>query len=233
MRHNNGISTYAKISKWTHAPIGQLEEVRIGREERHHAGGDHHQRLAPRVGVPEHEEEQPEREDGERYVVEWTSIKAEAAPVVAAADVFGDYPAAALTTYAFDVTAPGLGKWLIMAAAWLFAISTMISWSYYGEQGMVYRLGRRSVMPYKVIYCLLIVVSCAGFIETDTELDNLTALGTGIMLWANIPIMLLFGAAAMRAYHTYGKKLKAGEFKSHEATSFSGMIDGRSGGDDE
>jgi len=39
----------------------------------------------------------------------------------------------------------------------------------------------------------MILVACGGFIRTDVELDNLTALGTGVMLWANIPIMLLCG----------------------------------------
>ena len=57
----------------------------------------------------------------------------------------------------------GLGKWLVTLAAWLFAISTMISWSYYGEQGMVYLAGERSVTPYKYFYCLLIIVAATNW----------------------------------------------------------------------
>ena len=102
----------------------------------------------------------------------------------------------------------------------------MISWSYYGEQGMVYLLGEGSVLPYKLIYCLLIVVSTLGFIQTDAELDNLTALGTGVMLWANIPIMLIFGATAMAAYHRYGAQLKSGAFKRHAAPSITDVVEG-------
>jgi AGCS family alanine or glycine:cation symporter len=96
--------------------------------------------------------------------------------------------------------------------SWLFAVSTMISWAYYGEQGMVYMAGRRSVLPYKIVYCLSIFVACAGIITTEEELDNITAVGTGIMLWVNIPIMLLFGATAMTAYRGYFARLRAGEF---------------------
>jgi len=32
-------------------------------------------------------------------------------------------------------------------------------------------------------------------------------LGTGVMLWANIPIMLIFGPMAMRAWHDYFREL--------------------------
>ena len=55
----------------------------------------------------------------------------------------------------------------------------MISWSYYGEQGVVFLCGERMVLTYKVIYCLLILVATMGLIETDADLDNLTGVGTG------------------------------------------------------
>ena len=43
------------------------------------------------------------------------------------------------------------------------------------------------------------------------------------MLWANIPIMLIFGGIAMKAYHDYGRRLRSGEFKSHEARNVEDM----------
>ena len=82
---------------------------------------------------------------------------------VAPGSVFFDYKGATLTAKAFDTVTPGLGKWLVTLAAWLFAISTMISWSYYGEQGMVYLAGQKSVTPYKYAYCLLIIVAATPF----------------------------------------------------------------------
>jgi hypothetical protein len=36
------------------------------------------------------------------------------------------------------------------------------------------------------------------------------------MLWANIPIMLVFGRQAMRAYRDYMTRLRAGEFEVRE-----------------
>jgi AGCS family alanine or glycine:cation symporter len=154
---------------------------------------------------------------GDRLTVDWNPVGGpdhplERAPALHSLDIYKDYVGAALTSHAFDRVTPGLGKWLVPIASWLFAVSTMISWAYYGEQGMVYMAGRRSVLPYKIIYCLSIFLACAGIINTEEQLDNITALGTGVMLWVNIPIMLLFGATAMTAYRGYFERLRAGAF---------------------
>ncbi len=127
--------------------------------------------------------------------------------------VWRDYPGATLTAKAFDAAAPGLGMILVTVAAWLFALSTIISWSYYGEQGVIYLLGERPVRAYRLAYAALVIVPCwPGLIRTDAELDNWTALGTGVMLWSNIPIMLLFAPALVRAWRDYVRRLDAGEF---------------------
>ena len=160
------------------------------------------------------------------YRVHWAPVAAAAPPVAVDADIHRDYVGAALTSHAFDRVLPGLGKWLVMIASWLFAISTMISWSYYGEQGVIYMAGQRWVIPYKLFYCAAIVVACLGFITTETELDNLTALGTGVMLLVNIPIMLLFGGGAMAAYRSYFRRLKAGEFAPGRARPITELVDG-------
>ena len=135
------------------------------------------------------------------------------APALQTGDIYKDYTGATLTAYAINRDLPGFGTWLILVAAWLFAISTMISWSYYGEQGVVYLFGNWAVMFYKIIYCLLIVVATLPIVKTAKEIGNLSDLGTGIMLWANIPIMLLFGFVAMKAYHSYFRRLESGEIK--------------------
>ena len=159
--------------------------------------------------------------------VAWDPVESQSAPTLLTNDIYKEYPAATLTSHAFDRVIPGFGTWMVLFASWLFAISTMISWSYYGEQGVVFLFGDKSVLLYKVIYCLLIVVSTLGFISTDAELDNLTTLGTGVMLWANIPIMLIFGSQVMRAYSSYFKRLKAGEFHPHAAPSITDVVEGK------
>jgi len=150
-------------------------------------------------------------ESGGTFTVAWDSYSGNTVPEIYDTGVYVLYTGASLTSHAFDRVQPGLGRWLVTIAAWLFAISTMISWSYYGEQGVVFMLGVKWVRPYKLIYCLLAVVATSGFITTDLELDGLTGIGTGVMLFANIPIILIFSRKAMREYHGYLRRLRAGE----------------------
>ena len=154
------------------------------------------------------------------WVVDWGSVASTTMPTLPGEDlgqvpgaVYGNYTGASLTGHAFDRVTPGLGTWLVTAACWLFAFSTIISWSYYGEQGIVFLFGDRkpAILIYKFIYCLCVVAATLPFlIRTDTELDNFTTLGTGVMLWVNIPLMLIFGPTAMRAYHNYVRRMKRG-----------------------
>jgi AGCS family alanine or glycine:cation symporter len=160
--------------------------------------------------------------------VEWETFASTSRPKVRDNGVYVNYVGATLTAKAFDSVTPGLGKWLVSLAAWLFALSTMISWSYYGEQGMVYLAGPRSVLPYKLVYCALIIVATLGFIRTDAELDTLTGIGTGVMLFANLPIMWIFGSQAMRAYKNYIQRLTSGRMgPDHPKPSLEDLISGR------
>jgi AGCS family alanine or glycine:cation symporter len=136
---------------------------------------------------------------------------------------------AALTGHAFDRAIPGLGKWLVTLACWLFAFSTLISWSYYGEQGVVYLFGSRAVMAYKVIFCLCtVVVTLPGFISSDAQLGNLSDLGTGVMLFANVPIVLAMAYRAMRVQADYFRRLASGEIKpTHDALRITDLVEGK------
>jgi amino acid carrier protein len=174
-----------------------------------------------------------DRQEGFR--VAWTSLAAYAQPTLATTPdgspdrgVYGHYLGAALTGHAFDRVLPGLGMWLVTIACWLFAISTIISWSYYGEQGVIYLLGERAVLLYKTAYCALIMIATLDFIRTDEQLDDWTTLGTGVMLIANIPIMLIFGHQAMRAYKDYRRRLDSGEMvPPHADPELGDVVSGR------
>lgn len=172
---------------------------------------------------------QAEYQENVGHVVEWDTVDSAEPPELIDNGVYVGYDGAGLTSHAFNTQVPGFGKYLIVLASWLFAVSTIISWSYYGEQGVVFLLGERGVFPYKIIYCLLILVSCAGFITTDAQLGHLTGFGTGVMLAVNIPITLLFGYKAMKAYHEYMGRLRRGELESdrHDAPSVTEVVEGK------
>jgi len=153
--------------------------------------------------------------DNQKSVIEWETINASQTPVVKNKSVYLDYVGATLTAAAFDKVLPGLGKWLVTLASWLFAISTMISWSYYGEKGVLFLIGEKGIILYKIAFCALAVLATSGFIETDAELNMFANLGTGFCIIANLPIIWLFGHQAIKEYKTYITKLNRGEFSTN------------------
>lgn len=182
------------------------------------SGNDLH-RLAGEVGV-----------SAAGPVIEWSSIDSTTPPALAERGIYVAYVGATLTAKAFDSVTPGLGKWLVTLAVWLFAISTMISYSYYAEQGVVFLAGERFVAAFKLIYCMLPVLATAGFLRTDAQLDNLSGLGTALMLWVNIPMLWFLGHEAMAAYRDYIRRLDAGEMvPGHRAETLAELMHGDAG----
>ena len=144
------------------------------------------------------------------FIAKWQTIESTVPPRIIGDGFYLDHVGATLTAKAFDSVTPGLGKWLITIASWLFAISTIIAWGYYGEQGAVYMMGDRSAMPFRFVYCSLTFVATLGHIKTSADLDNMTGIGLGLIIYANLPICWIFGYQAMRAYRDYVQRLKDG-----------------------
>ena len=141
----------------------------------------------------------------------WRPIEHEGMPKLAERGIFADYPGATLTARAFDSAWDGLGQWMVSIAVFLFAVSTMITWSYYGEQGIVYLAGDRWVMPYRIAWCALIAFTCTGFIRTDAEIDTISTVALGFMLAINLPAMLILGPKIMAAWKDYFDRLEQGD----------------------
>jgi AGCS family alanine or glycine:cation symporter len=150
-------------------------------------------------------------ETGDGASVTWRPLRSTSAPRLAENGIFADYPGSTLTAKAFDSAFDGLGRWMVTITVWLFAVSTLITWSYYGEQGVVYLLGASWVMPYRWLWCVLALVACLGFIRTSAELDTLSTVALGFMLAVNLPTMLILGSKAMYAWHDYFRRLQSGE----------------------
>lgn len=141
-------------------------------------------------------------------LIQWQPFESDGQPTMDSTGIYETYAGASLTALAFDRAQPGLGSWLVTLATWLFGISTMISWSYYGQQGVQYLFGARAITTYRILFCLAIVFSCSGIIQSQTELTHLANLGTGVMLWVNVPITLLFARRAIREYREYFARIK-------------------------
>ncbi len=78
-----------------------------------------------------------------------------------------DFSGAAMTTHAFSVglNANTLGPLLVSIGLMFFAFTTILGWNYYGERCVVYLLGTKAVLPYKIIFVAL--VSSGAFLQLD------------------------------------------------------------------
>jgi AGCS family alanine or glycine:cation symporter len=113
---------------------------------------------------------------------------------------------AALTTIAFTRGFFGdFGQYIVSIGLLLFAFSTAIAWSYYGDRAMTYLLGPRSVMPYRVIYV-------AGFVWaafSDTTLVwALSAVAIVVMTLPNLFGILLLSKEMKETVNDYWSRAK-------------------------
>jgi AGCS family alanine or glycine:cation symporter len=70
---------------------------------------------------------------------------------------------AVLAGQAFSMGLPGTwGNIVVTTSLVLFAFSTVIGWSYYGETGVVYLLGRSATMPYRLLWLVFIYFGAVG-----------------------------------------------------------------------
>lgn len=77
--------------------------------------------------------------------------------------------------------------YVLTIAVVLFAFSTMISWSYYGEQGLIYLMGGRNpkaVLAYKLIFCVFVVIGAAA------SLRNVLRVSDALLFAMVIPNMI-------------------------------------------
>jgi AGCS family alanine or glycine:cation symporter len=65
---------------------------------------------------------------------------------------------AALSAYAFKQAIGTAGAWVVGFGLVFFAYSTILAWSYYGDRSAEYLFGERAVLPYRMVYTVLVVV---------------------------------------------------------------------------
>ncbi len=98
---------------------------------------------------------------------------------------------AALTTQAFKRSIIGdWGQYIVSIGLLLFAFSTAISWSYYGDRAVIYLFGTRYVIIYRLVY--VVGFFLASFTDT-TIVWNLSYITIAIMTIPN-----LFGILVLR-----------------------------------
>lgn len=72
---------------------------------------------------------------------------------------------ASLTTAAFSSALPG-GQYIVVVGLCLFAFTTMIGWSYYGERCIVFLLGASAITPFRVAWVLVVPLGTTIHLDT-------------------------------------------------------------------
>jgi len=105
-----------------------------------------------------------------------------------------------LTAQAFESAMGGLGQLLIALSVVLFAVSTMVGYSYYGRKCFSYLVGWQRGLLYNYFYCAMILV---GALWSTESVVNLLDTGFALMAVPTMTATLLLSPRVMEAARIY------------------------------
>ncbi len=98
-----------------------------------------------------------------------------------------------ITSAAFEAGITG-GKWIITIALMVFALTTILGWSYYGERAVAFMFGEKSVFPFRIIYCILVFV---GAIIPARAVWTMGDIGNIFMATPNLVAVILLAGVVV------------------------------------
>lgn len=104
-------------------------------------------------------------------------------------------------------------KYVLFVAVVLFAYSTLISWSYYGERCWTSLFGPKSSIAYKLLFLIFTVLGSIVTTGNILDFSDLLILG---MAFPNILGVLLLSGKVRRELDAYWEKYKSGEIAPHQ-----------------
>jgi len=123
----------------------------------------------------------------------------------------GESDGITLTADAFEIALPGFGSYLLTLCVTVFALSTMLSFPYYGTKCYSFIFGARYNALYKWFYVLTIPLGATATLGTVVGIfDGAYAL----MAFPTMISALLLSPSVVRASKEYFRKLK--ENRTHE-----------------
>jgi AGCS family alanine or glycine:cation symporter len=133
--------------------------------------------------------------------------------VIIFTEVYQTYPGldgAPLTSAAFATVLPWF-PYLLVIAIFLFAFSTMISWSYYGQQGFLFisaKFFRNLKIPkftYQILFLLFVILGAATNLKDVIEFSDMMILG---LAFPNLLGLLFMGKEIKKDLVTYFSEKK-------------------------
>ena len=119
----------------------------------------------------------------------------------------GSLVGAKMTAAAFDSFIPG-ARYVLAFAVMLFAYSTMISWSYYGERAWEYLFGIKSILIYRIIFVCFVFIGAVTALKNVLDFSDAMILG---MAFPNIIGGIILSPQIKAVLKEYWGRYKAGE----------------------
>jgi AGCS family alanine or glycine:cation symporter len=108
---------------------------------------------------------------------------------------------APLTKLAFQRGLPGeWGRFIVVLSVLLFAISTAISWSYYGDRCMHYLFGPKAVLPYKLVF---VGMHFLGSVVALATVWTIGDIALGFVTFPNLIALVLLSGQVKRWTKSY------------------------------
>jgi len=107
---------------------------------------------------------------------------------------------AAFTAYAFNHSLGGFGSKVVGFGLMLFAFSTTIAWSYYGDRSAKFLFGEGAVLPYRIVYSILVMVGAAVPLQLVWNLADITNI---LMAVPNLLGLILLAGLVKRMKEDY------------------------------
>ena len=109
-----------------------------------------------------------------------------------------------LTAQAFSTGLPGnWGNYFITFAVILFAFSTAIAWSYYGDRGVEFLVGKKGIKPYRILFTIAIFIGANLTINLAWTLGDIAL---GLMIVPNLIAILLLSPLTVKLTKEYISK---------------------------
>ncbi len=118
----------------------------------------------------------------------------------------GDLAGAYMTSYAFSTVLADAGNYIVTIGLILFAFTTILGWNYYGERCTEFLFGVKGILPYKIVYIL--IVASGSFLTLDV-IWVLADIVNGLMALPNLIALLALRKVVTTETKQYFEKLKA------------------------
>ena len=120
----------------------------------------------------------------------------------------GNSAGAMMTTDAFATVYGQPGVAILTVSLVLFAFTTILGWNYYGERASIYLFGTKGIMPYRLLF--IVLVASGAFLKLDA-IWTLADIVNGLMAIPNLIALCALSGVIVSETKRYFEHLKKSE----------------------